>query len=220
MGEARERHKALVAKLRARVTPEGGAPDDAMATFKQLSSELVKGGASADEYLQAFLLLFGKTGAAPLLLELAALLPDGAAAQQSAFCAALQRQWGLPPDAAPAASAASAAAPAAAPFTGVWGGRGQGVAPKPAPPPPKPKKVLTLPKKAAKAPASVVDAPPPPPPPREEETVTAAPPRASSGSSAAAAAAAQFFDDEGSASSVAAKYRAAAQPSAARGKRR
>lgn len=218
MGEARERHKALVAKLRARVTPEGGAPDDAMATFKQLSSELVRGGASADEYLQAFLLLFGKTGAAPLLLELAALLPDGAAAQQSAFCAALQRQWGLPPDAAPAASAA---APAAAPFTGVWGGRGQGVAPKLAPPPPKPKKVLTLPKKAAKAPASVVDAPPPlPPPPREEETVTAAPPRASSGSSAAAAAAAQFFDDEGSASSVAAKYRAAAQPSAARGKRR
>ena len=97
------------------------AAADALQTFRAASSAFVKssreGGEGeaalgATEYMHTFLALFGKQGAAPLLLELAALLPD--ARSQRPFCAALQAHWGLPPTTDPAPAAPAASAPAAA----------------------------------------------------------------------------------------------------------
>lgn len=97
MGETRERNKQLIATLQRRLIG-GGLPDAEAAqlvqSFKQSSSEFIKGGgAGAKDYLDAFLELFGAEGSAPLLLELAVLLPS--AAVRAAFCAALQCMWGL-----------------------------------------------------------------------------------------------------------------------------
>merc|ERR1719149_585256 len=168
IAEAKERHQTLLGKLRARVEPAAAAAD-ALQTFRAASSAFVKSGrdggggggggdeeqVGATEYMQTFLVLFGKQGAAPLLLELAALLPD--TRSQRTLCAALQAHWGLPPTTGSASTAAAAAAPAAAaaassraPATAganggaQWGGRGASpAAPSAAPPAAKPK--LTLP---------------------------------------------------------------------------
>ena len=106
MEEAKARHRAVIASLRARLEAGGMNPSeigDALAQFKSASASFIasagagpSAGATvaAVEYLDVFLGLFGKEGSVHLLLELAALMP--CAEHAAVFSEALCARWGLP----------------------------------------------------------------------------------------------------------------------------
>ena len=134
--EAKRRHKALVAQLKQRLADEGVDADNAalsLARFRDASAGFVRGeraraeaaavtGAAAgatgaaDALLQNFLGEFGRVGAAPLLLELCALLPSPRLIVE--LSVALQRLWGMEPGSplgSPVAKTSPRLSPVAAP---------------------------------------------------------------------------------------------------------
>jgi len=99
--EAKARHRSLLLKLRHQLcsranASEAQSTEGAIDWFRAESSAFASGDGGIDaaqRYVNVFLDLFGVEGAAPCLLELAALLPTETS--QASLCMVLKELWGL-----------------------------------------------------------------------------------------------------------------------------